>query len=101
MKFLALEVENPNVSPDDFQPHLIPEARRVWELYLESTLREIYFRADKTLAVLVLECDSVEQARAALDSLPLVKAGLVQFEIMPLVPYPGLARLFADEASAP
>lgn len=96
MKLLALEIENPDVSPDDFQPHLIAEARRVWELYLDGTLREIYFRADRTLAVLVLECDDVAQARAALNTLPLVKAGLVEFEVIPLVPYPGLSRLFAE-----
>lgn len=96
MKLLALEVENPDVSPDDFQPHRVAEARRVWELYLDGTLREIYFRADRTLAVLALECDDVAQARAALDTLPLVKAGLVEFEVIPLVPYPGLSRLFAE-----
>ncbi len=101
MKLLALEVESPDVAPEDFQPHLAAEARRVWELYLAGTLREIYFRADKTLAVLVLECDGVDAARAALDTLPLVKAGLVTFEVIPLAPYPGLSRLFADEASAP
>lgn len=86
MKLLALEVENPDVSPDDFQPHRVAEARRVWELYLDGTLREIYFRADRTLAVLALECDDVAQARA----------GLVEFEVIPLVPYPGLSRLFAE-----
>lgn len=96
MKILALEIENPDASPDDFQPHLIAEARRVWALYLEGTLREIYFRADRSLAVLVLECADEAQARAALDSLPLVQAGLISFEVIPLVPYPGLARLFVD-----
>jgi hypothetical protein len=29
-----------------------------------------------------------------LGTLPLVKAGLISFELMPLVPYPGFARLF-------
>ena len=29
-----------------------------------------------------------------LDTLPLVRAGLITFELVPLAPYPGLARLF-------
>ena len=30
----------------------------------------------------------------ALDSLPLVQAGLIHFDVIPLVPYPGFMRLF-------
>jgi len=29
-----------------------------------------------------------------LGTLPLVQAGLIAFEVIPLKPYPGLARLF-------
>jgi len=39
------------------------------------------------------------RAEAALDSLPLVQAGLIRFELIPLSPYPGFARLFADAGS--
>jgi hypothetical protein len=46
--------------------------------------------------VLVLECASVEEARDALDTLPLVKTGLIAFDLIPLRAYPGFARLFAD-----
>jgi hypothetical protein len=45
--------------------------------------------------VLVLECASLEEAHQALASLPLVQEGLIAFEIIPLVPYPGFKRLFA------
>ena len=31
---------------------------------------------------------------AWLGALPLVKAGLIEFELIPLRPYPGLERLF-------
>ena len=29
-----------------------------------------------------------------LETLPLVQAGLIRFEVIPLVPYPGFGRLF-------
>jgi muconolactone delta-isomerase len=70
------------------------EARRVWELTQQGKLRETYFRADRDEAVLILECDSLDEARAVLDSLPLVQAGLITFDCIPLKPYPGFARLF-------
>jgi hypothetical protein len=34
-----------------------------------------------------------------LGTLSLVQAGLIAFEVIPLKPYPGLARLFADATS--
>jgi hypothetical protein len=74
------------------------EARRVWELQQADVLREIHFRADRAAAVLVLECADLGAARAAVESLPLVAAGMIAFELIPLVPYPGYARLFAAGA---
>ncbi len=97
MKVIALEVETPGSTAEQFQPHLRAEARRVWELYQAGTLREIYFRQDWPGAVLILECAGADEARAALATLPLVQAGLIAFEIIPLRPYPGLARLFSEE----
>jgi hypothetical protein len=41
-----------------------------------------------------LECRDATEANDILDSLPLVKAGLIAFDLIPLVPYPGFARLF-------
>jgi len=97
MKILALEVETPGSTAEQLQPHLRAEARRVWELYQAGILREIYFRQDWPGAVLILECASAGEARAALATLPLVRAGLIAFEIIALRPYPGLARLFSEE----
>ncbi len=97
MKIIAIEHELPGHTAAELAPHLRAEARRVWELQQSGLLREIHFRADREEAVLVLECAGLEQAREALGSLPLVGAGLIEFELIPLAPYPGLARLFAPE----
>jgi len=97
MKFLALEYELPGASAERFQPLLKDEAWHVWELQQAGSLRESYFRADRHTAVLVLECADLDEARRLLASLPLVRAGLIEFEVIPLVPYDGLGRLFANE----
>ena len=58
-------------------------------------IRETYFRQDRSTAVLILECADATEAEAVLQTLPMVRAGLITFEIIPLVAYPGFARLFA------
>jgi hypothetical protein len=86
-----------NGSTDEqFEPHLKAEAARAWELYQSEEIREMYFLADREEAVLILECASVKEAETTLGTLPLVKAGLIAFEIIPLKAYPGFARLFSS-----
>lgn len=100
MKVLALETEVPGTSPEAYQPYLVEEARRVWELQQMDLIREIYFRADQRSAVLVLECSGTEEAATILQTLPLVREGLIRFDLILLAPYPGFARLFSDPAGA-
>ena len=96
MKILALEKEIPGATVEAFQLYLKAEAQRVWELQQSGALREIHFRADQHTAVLVLECADIEDARHLLATLPLVQAGLITFDLFPLIPYDGYARLFAQ-----
>jgi hypothetical protein len=96
MKVLALGHDV--VAQDDprFAELRPAEARRVWDLYQQEVLREVYFRADRPNGVLVFEVPDLEAARAAVDSLPLVAAGLIDFDLVPLRSYPGFARLFRE-----
>ncbi len=96
MKILTMEIEMEGVESEQFMPYLKLEAQRVWELYQNGTIREFYFREDRSEAVLMLECADASEAQQRLESLPLVKAGLITFDIIPLVPYPGIARLFGE-----
>ncbi len=97
MRFLAIERAVPRVSSERFTPDLLEaEAMRVWQLQQAGVLRELYFRTDRRDAVLMVETADVEEAREALATLPLVEAGLIDFELIPLRPYDGFARLFRD-----
>jgi muconolactone delta-isomerase len=96
MKILAIEQEVPGISAEAFKPYLKAEAVKAWELYQAGVFRELYFQKDRHSAVLILECVDVEEAQEVLNTLPLVKEGLITFDIIPLVPYPGFSRLFAE-----
>jgi muconolactone delta-isomerase len=95
MKLLALEINVAGVPDGAFTDDLLrQEAARVWQLCQSGTLREIYFRADRHSAILVLECTNVDEAKSVISTLPLVQHRLIEFDIIPLKPYPGIERLF-------
>ena len=96
MRILAMEREQPGAATEDFLRLARAEAAMAWELYQAGLIRELYFRQDRTEAVLLLECADVAEAAANLATLPFVAAGLITFEIIPLTPYPGFARLFVS-----
>lgn len=100
MKILAVERDLVGVDAAAMPPLLKAEAMRVWDLVQAGVVRETYFRADRPSAVLVLECANVEEAEQVLATLPLVQAGLIAFNIIPLVSYPGFGRLFAAAPTA-
>jgi hypothetical protein len=96
VQILALEVEKPGASSNDLKHLLVDEAHAVWQLYQKDFIRTIHFRADRSTAVLMLECQGIEDAQSTLSKLPLVSAGLIEFEFIPLLPYPGFSRLFTS-----
>lgn len=97
MKIIALERPVPGAADDAFTPELLrQEATRAWELHQSGAIRELHFRANREEAVLVLEAPDAASARRILGELPLVRAGLIDFDLVPLRAYPGFARLFQD-----
>jgi muconolactone delta-isomerase len=97
MKIIAIEKEIPGVKDEQFTPEILKkEAQHAWELYQSGSIRELYFRQGRQEAILILECKDVNDARRVLSSLPLMKAKLIDFELIPLAAYPGFSRLFAE-----
>jgi len=97
MKILAMDTILPGVTLEKIHPYLREEAAAAWKHYTDGMVREIYFRLDHPGAVMVLECESVEEARKMTDELPLVRADLIRFEFIPLGPFLPFAELFGYE----
>ena len=92
MKLLAIEKEITEVNWNEENEVLINESYRVYNLFQEGIIREIYFNENEN-AIIILECGSKEEAHKVLDSLPLVIAGMISFTIMELHPYSGFDRI--------
>lgn len=97
MKILALDRPLPGATPEKYQPHLLNEIRHTWQSVKKGLIRDIYFRQDRPGVAIFLECGSVEEAKQILADLPLVKAGLIDFEAIPLGPFTNWEFLFAPE----
>jgi hypothetical protein len=93
-RVLALDRLRDAVTVDELAPHLTEEAAEAWALCKAGIIRENYRRTDRPGAALVLEAAGVDGARAVLDGLPLVRAGLVEFECLSLATFMGFDALF-------
>ena len=90
MQFLSLSTRRTDrFSEAEFAELVDAEASRARELYAAGFIRQIWYRADLPGACMVLEADSLDEAHARLSTLPLIRAGMLEVSIVPLVPYSG------------
>mgnify|MGYP000987432634 CR=1 FL=1 len=110
MQVLALSRRLEGTTPERLAAHAADEARGAWELHTEARvawqlhaevlLRSVHLCPERPGSVIVLECASLEEAREALQRLPMVQAGLITFDLSRMLPYTGWAALFGAGTSA-
>lgn len=92
MQFLTLSRRRTDAFPPEaFTPELSArESGRVRELYASGVLRQIWMRGDMPGASILWEAETEAEVQAALDTLPIFKAGMLEIvALVPLKPYPG------------
>jgi len=92
MQFLSLSRRlTDTFPPESFTPELLAgETRRVKELYAAGVLRQVWKRGDMPGAAIVWESASEAEVRAAVESLPIFQAGMLEIvALVPLEPYAG------------
>ncbi|CPR14088.1 hypothetical protein JMY81_12305 [Brenneria goodwinii] len=94
MKFLALLTPAPHRAMSEFGPFLIEEEQVVWAAYRDGKLREFYFQSAPTVITLVYEVKDEAALHAELDSLPMIKAGLLERQVIALGPWLPLEVVF-------
>jgi len=98
MKILAYDHFKQGTTSEGVTPDLIrDEMLHVWRLQKDGIVREIYGRTDATGAVITFECDSIEDLKAHLAEFPLAKAGLIEWDFMPLTAPFAFEVLFATD----
>ena len=92
MQFLSLSRRRVDAFPPEaFTPELVArEGNCVRELYASGIMRQIWRRGDIPGAAILWEAASEAEVHAALDSLPIKQAGMLEtVAFVPLEPYPG------------
>ncbi|MCU1238610.1 MAG: hypothetical protein JWP63_6577 [Candidatus Solibacter sp.] len=87
----------PGITRDQLTPVMPSEVRDTVNLYLEGKIEQWYSRGDGKGVVFLLNCATVAEARAIVETLPLVKADFASFDYMPLGPLNPLRVLLGNQ----
>ena len=96
-KILAIGSISPSVNKGGLPSIMPDEVRDTVRLYLDGRIEQWFVRKDRPGVVFILRTADLNEARATLDALPLCKAGLMTFEIIPLGPLAPLGTLIAPK----
>jgi hypothetical protein len=88
----------PGVTRDQIQKVMQSEVRETVALYLDGKIQQWYSRGDGKGVVFLVDCKTVDEAKAILETLPLVKANFASFDYVPLGPLNPLRLLLAPSA---
>jgi hypothetical protein len=100
-KILAIGHMTSPLTPEQRRTIMSKEVPETVRLYLAGKIDQWYVRQDGKGVVFLLNLTSVEEAHALLEQLPLGKAGLMEFNLMPLGPLNPLRVLLNDSPSIP
>jgi hypothetical protein len=95
---LATLTVKDGITREQIAPVMPGEVKATVQLYLDGKIQQWYSRADGKGVVFVLNCKTVDEAKAVLESLPLIKGNLAAFEYMPLAPLKPLSVLLTPPA---
>jgi hypothetical protein len=95
MQFMMIARASQGTPIEQIMPYIKPEAVQSWELYSQGLIRSTHYIADMSGVVFLWEAPSLEAVNAAIDKLPMKQAGILNFEVLPLIPYTGFGELFA------
>lgn len=93
MQILAVDKISQGVTAAILEPHLPQELAATINLYLQEKIRTFYFRKDRAGVVFIMECQSVQEAKEILATLPMVREQLLDFDLIPIGPLMPLGRL--------
>jgi len=76
------------------------EVRETVKLYLAGKIDSWYVRKDQPGVVFLINVATVKEAHELLEALPLGKAGIMEFDLIPIGPLSPLQYLIAEPAAA-
>jgi len=92
-KVLAIGKFTSTATPPVWRPYIEAEVRQTVELYLGGKIEQWWVKPDQSGVVFLFNSNDPREVQAMLDALPLGRAGLMEFELIPLGPLSPLRLL--------
>ncbi len=92
MKVMAIGTLKP-LTPEQRQMYLPKEVPATLQLYLDGKMEQFWLRDNGAGVIFLMTVDLVEEADGLLKALPLGRANLLTFELMPIGPLSPLGML--------
>ena len=92
MKVMAIGTLKP-LTPEQRQMYLPKEVPATLQLYLDGKMEQFWLRDHEAGVIFLMTVDLVEEADGLLKALPLGRANLLTFELMPIGPLAPLGML--------
>jgi hypothetical protein len=92
MKVMAIGTLKP-LTPEQRTTYLPKEVPATLQIYLDGKMEQFWLRDKEAGVIFLMTVDSVEEADTILKALPLGRANLLTFELMPIGPLSPLGML--------
>ena len=92
MKVMAIGTLKP-LTPEQRQMYLPKEVPATLQLYLDGKMEQFWLRDHEAGVIFLMTVNSVDEADGLLKALPLGRANLLTFELMPIGPLAPLGML--------
>jgi hypothetical protein len=99
MQILAISKLKEGVTPDSIGQLGADEVKHTLESYLDGKIRSFWFQVDRPGVVFILECSDENEARELMNEQPLVAAGMMSIDLIPLQPLLPLGTLIGRKIS--
>jgi hypothetical protein len=93
MKILALGSLSKPLTDEQKKQIMPKEVPDTLQLYLDGKIEQFWFSQDLPGVIFLMNVDSVENAKAALDALPLTEQGFMSFKLLSVGPLAPLRLL--------
>jgi hypothetical protein len=97
MKVFAIGAIVKPVSDEKRDEILKQEVPHTLQLYIDGPIEQFWFRHDKPGPIFLLEVDSIEEAKATINAMPIVAEGVAAYEFIPVGPLAPLGRLIQGQ----
>ncbi|SAL55821.1 hypothetical protein AWB74_02556 [Caballeronia arvi] len=93
MKVIAIASVDKPLTPEERQQIMPKEVPSTLKLYLDGKIEQFWYRQDAPGVVFLMNVDSLDEARATVEGLPLAAGGYAKYTLMHVGPLAPLGLL--------